>query len=135
VYRWTGREFERVINSYAPTHQHKFFHGYGFQVPVQRFAMAKNPAFRLIGSAISMATKIAEFAIRKQGNQFALGVLKNVALQPWLTVDLEFKSSCIAKKYEKSKYPLAPKFGWPQWSRRAPALTPTHQDVAPACLQ
>jgi hypothetical protein len=111
VYRWTEREFEKVVNAYSPTHQHKFFYGYGFQVPVQRFAMAKNPAYRLMGSAISQATKLAEFTMPKQGNQFAFGVLKNVELHPWLTTDLQFKSSYLDGKYEKSKYPSAPKLG------------------------
>jgi hypothetical protein len=111
VYRWTEREFEKVINSYAPTHQHKFFYGYGFQFPVQRFAMAKNPLHRLIGAVMSQTTKIAEFAMPKQGNQFAFGALKNVAPRPWLTEDLEFKSNYLEKTYEKSKYPWEPKVG------------------------
>jgi Methyltransferase domain len=111
VYRWTEREFEKVVNAYSPTHQHEFFYGYGFQVPVQRLAMAKNPAYRLMGSALSQATKIAEFAMPKQGNQFAFGALKNVELHPWLTTDLQFKSSYLDRKYEKSKYPSAPKLG------------------------
>jgi hypothetical protein len=64
--------------------------------------------YRLFGSVISQASKIAEFAIPKQGNQFAFGVLKNVALRPWLRADLEFKSSYMAKRYDKSKYPSAP---------------------------
>jgi hypothetical protein len=73
--------------------------------------MAKNPAYRLMGSALSQATKIAEFAMPKQGNQFAFGALKNVELHPWLTTDLQFKSSYLDRKYEKSKYPSAPKLG------------------------
>jgi hypothetical protein len=104
VYRWTEREFEKVVQSYAPAHQHQFFYGYGFQVPVQRFAMARNPAYRMVGSVIAHATRIAELAIPKQGNQFAFGALKNVALQPWLTDGLEFDPNYMVRKYEKSRY-------------------------------
>jgi hypothetical protein len=104
VYRWTEREFEKVVNSYAPAHQHRFFYGYGFHVPVQRFAMAKNPAYRLIGSVVSHVARIAELVMPKQGNQFAFGALKNVALQPWLTDDLEFNPNYMAGKYERSRY-------------------------------
>jgi hypothetical protein len=107
VYRWTEREFEKVIKSYAPSHQHRFFYGYSYQVPVQRFAMARSPVRRLIGSALSVAIKVAEFAIPKQGNQFAFGALKNVSVQPWLTDDLKFKASFMTKKYDKSKYRTA----------------------------
>jgi hypothetical protein len=104
VYRWTEREFEKVINSFAPTHRHKFFYGYDFQLPVQRFAMAKNPLYRLIGSALSQAGRIARFVMPRQGNQFAFGVLKNIALRPWLTEDYKFDASYMARKYDKSKY-------------------------------
>ncbi len=111
VYRWTEREFEKVINSYAPTHQHRFFYAYGFQFPVQRFSMARNPLYRLIGFVTSQAGRLAQFAMPKQGNQFAFGALKNVTLRPWLTEGLEFRSSYMAKRYEKSKYRAAPRAG------------------------
>ena len=42
VYRWTEREFEKVVNSFAPTHKHTFFYFYGFQVPAQRFASVRS---------------------------------------------------------------------------------------------
>jgi len=107
VYRWTEREFEKVINSFAPTHKHTFFYDYGFQVPAQRFAMSKSRLHRFAGFAISKLTKAAETMIPKQGNQFAFGVLKNVSLQPWLTPDLQFKESFLSKKYDKAKYKKA----------------------------
>lgn len=105
VYRWTEREFEKTINSFAPTHQHTFFYDYGFSVPIQRFAMAKSPLYRLTGRVISKLTRIAEFVLPRQGNQFAFGVLKNSRRQPWLTAELKFDETYLSAKYDKSNYP------------------------------
>jgi hypothetical protein len=104
VYRWTEREFEKTVCSYAPTHRHSFFYAYGYSVPGQRFAMARNPIYRLLGRSLSSAIKAAEIVIPKQGNQFAFGALKNVSLQPWLTESLGFKKEYLAGKYDKNRY-------------------------------
>ena len=104
IYRWTEREFEKVINSFAPSHRHTFFYDYGFRVPAERFAMARSRSYRLVGLVISKLARVAEIMIPTQGNQFAFGVLKNASLQPWLTPDLKFKESAMSKKYDKAKY-------------------------------
>lgn len=103
VYRWTEREFEKVINSFSPSHRHSFFYHYGYRVFAQRFEIARNPVYRFAGFAISKMTKTAEAIIPKQGNQFAFGVLKNTGLQPWLTADLRLEQSFMSSKYDKSK--------------------------------
>lgn len=104
VYRWTEREFEKVVNSYAPAYQHKFFYHYGFAVPTQRFAMARRGLLRLLGRIIIGLTTVAEWVIPSQGNQFAMVALKNSRLQPWLTPELTFNQEYLAKKYDKAKY-------------------------------
>lgn len=104
VYRWTEREFEKVINSFAPSHRHKFFYEYGFSVPVHRFAMARNPMLRAAGWGIGKAARLAETIIPRQGNQFAFGAMKNVSLQPWLDESLRFRDTYLSAKYDKSKY-------------------------------
>jgi hypothetical protein len=104
VYRWTEREFEKVVNSYAPAHKHTFFYDYGFQVPLGRFAMARNPLYRFAGFGIAKFARMAEILMPTQGNQFAFGALKNTALQPWLTEDLKFKVDFMSGKYDKAKY-------------------------------
>jgi len=104
VYRWTEREFEKVVHSYSPTHQHKFFYRYGYLVPLQRFAMARNPLYKLLGFAIAKLTTLAEIMIPRQGNQFAFGVIKGNEPQPWLSPDLKFNQNYLAKKYDKAKY-------------------------------
>jgi SAM-dependent methyltransferase len=104
VYRWTEREFEKVINCYAPTHRHTFFYYYGFRYPVGRFSMIKNPVHRFVGLLISKLMRVAEIIIPKQGNQFAFGALKNKSLQPWLNNELGFNRSYLSNKYDKEKF-------------------------------
>ncbi len=105
VYRWTEREFEKTINSFAPTHRHVFFYDYGFRFPAKRFAMARSALYRLSGLLIAKLIPIAEILFRTQGNSFAFGVLKTEAtLQPWLAPDLKFKREYMAKAYDKQKY-------------------------------
>lgn len=104
IYRWTEREFEKVVNSYAPSHQHKFFYHYGYGVPWERFAMSRNPLLRLAGRTLPPLAGFATKLLPKQGNQFAFGVLKNVRRQPWLTDSLAFKADYLANKYDASKY-------------------------------
>jgi SAM-dependent methyltransferase len=104
VYRWTEREFEKTLCSYAPTHQHTFFYDYGYSVPGKRFEMGRSSIFRLIGRALAYATRVAEVVIPRQGNQFAFGALKNAKRQPWLTESLDFDEEYLGHKYDKRRY-------------------------------
>jgi ubiquinone/menaquinone biosynthesis C-methylase UbiE len=104
VFRWTEREFEKTVYSYAPTHRHTFIYEYGFNVPMQRFAMAKSALYRAAGWALTRIAKVAAAIARRQGNQFAMIALKNTSRQPWLTESLQFESSYLAGKYDKRKY-------------------------------
>jgi SAM-dependent methyltransferase len=104
VYRWTEREFEKTINSFAPTHTHTFFYEYGFRIPSQRFAMSKSAWYRGMGLVLAKLARSCELLIPKQGNQFAFGALKNVKVKPWLHDDMSFDGSFLSKKYDKSKY-------------------------------
>jgi ubiquinone/menaquinone biosynthesis C-methylase UbiE len=104
VYRWTEREFEKTLCSYAPTHQHTFFYDYGYSVPGKRFEMAQSPIYRLVGRLLAYATRAAEWVIPRQGNQFAFGALKNSRRQPWLTESLAFNDDYLNKKYDKQRY-------------------------------
>lgn len=109
VYRWTEREFEKVIKTYAPSHQHKFFFKHAYEVPVERLAMARHPLLRVAGFVIGRIVWLAQVLAPKQGNLFAFGVLKNVDRQPWLDENLRFRDSYLAKKYDREKYPGATK--------------------------
>lgn len=103
IYRWTEREFEKVLSCFAPTHRHTFFYSYGYRFPVERFLLMKSPLYRLAGTVISRLLGVAEIVIPKQGNQFAFGALKNTSLQPWLKSDLTFNESFASRKYDRSR--------------------------------
>jgi hypothetical protein len=104
VYRWTEREFEKTVNSFIPTHKHTFFYYYGYSVPVERFSMAKNPLYKIIGIGLAKIVNFLEVLIPKQGNKFAFAVLKQTQKNPWLTSDLSFDQTYLSKKYDKQKY-------------------------------
>ncbi|HOF01072.1 MAG TPA: methyltransferase domain-containing protein [Spirochaetota bacterium] len=105
IYRWKEREFEKTINSFAPTHKHKFIYLYDIRLPIQRYAMAKNPLISIILWILLRLKNIIKFFFPKQGNEFAFVALKNIQLQPWLTASLDFDETFLSKKYDKNKYP------------------------------
>jgi SAM-dependent methyltransferase len=107
VYRWTEREFEKVVKSYQPAYHVNFKYFYCLQVPLQRFAMARSSIFRFAGRLLNGVSKIFPYVLPRQGNQFAMVAIKTDVLQPWLTIDggnLQFREELMAKKYDKQKY-------------------------------
>lgn len=105
IYRWKEREFEKTINSFAPTHKHNFFYMYDIRLPIQRYAMAKNPLIPIILWVLLRLKNVLKFIFPKQGNEFAFVALKNIKIQPWLTTNLNFDETFLSKKYDKNKYP------------------------------
>ena len=107
VYRWTEREFEKVVKSYHPAYRVDFLYFYGLQVPLQRFAMARSTIFRIAGRVLDAASRIFPLVLPRQGNQFAMVAVKSSVLQPWLTLEdgtVQFREEMMAKKYDKKKY-------------------------------
>ncbi len=92
VYRWTEREIEKTIASYAPHATHRFRYFREFELPESLLEMRRN---RLAALAVR-ATKPAVTAITRvfpsQGNLFAFVVSKPqlpADLHPWLRQDGE----------------------------------------------
>jgi ubiquinone/menaquinone biosynthesis C-methylase UbiE len=90
VYRWTEREIEKTIASYAPHARHGFRYFREFELPDSLLAMRRN---RLAALAVR-ATKPVVAAVTRifpsQANLFAFVVLKPQLpsdLQPWLRQD------------------------------------------------
>jgi ubiquinone/menaquinone biosynthesis C-methylase UbiE len=107
VYRWTEREFEKVIKSYHPAFRVDFRYFYGLQVPLQRFAMARSALFRSAGHVLNGLSRLLPYLLPRQGNQFAMVALKTSILQPWLTNDggtVRFCQDAMSKKYDRKKY-------------------------------
>jgi SAM-dependent methyltransferase len=107
VYRWTEREFEKVVKSYQPAYRVDFKYFYGLQVPLQRFAMARSPIFRTAGRLLQGVSTLFPYVFPRQGNQFAMVAVKTSVLQPWLAMEggnLRFREEAMAKKYDRKKY-------------------------------
>jgi hypothetical protein len=107
VYRWTEREFEKVVKSYQPAYRAEFLYFYGLQVPLQRFAMARSAIFRSLGRMLDGISRFFPYLFPRQGNQFAMVAVKANLLQPWLTSEggsLRFREDVMNRKYDKKRY-------------------------------
>lgn len=107
VYRWTEREFEKVIKSFWPAYRVNFQYFYGLSVPLQRFAMARSALFRLTGRLLHAVSRVFPYIFPRQGNQFAMIAVKTKILQPWLVLEsgrLQFRYDVLSKKFDKKKY-------------------------------
>jgi SAM-dependent methyltransferase len=107
VYRWTEREFEKVVKSYWPAFQVEFRYFYGLSVSVQRFAMARGMIRRSIGRLLGLVSPIFPRLLPRQGNQFGMVAIKTPKLQPWLTLEngnLRFCDEEMSKIFDKTKY-------------------------------
>jgi SAM-dependent methyltransferase len=84
VYRWTEREVEKTIASYAPhaPHRIRFFHE--LEVPMSVVDMTGGPLRRLAARAALPALRLLTRVAPGQANLFAFAVLKPEGLQPWL---------------------------------------------------
>lgn len=87
IYRWTEREFEKTIQSADPTIKHKFFYRYALTLPEKRFNSSRSIMRRWALSGVSPLARAISTAFPRQGNTFAMAVLKDpdtCELRPWL---------------------------------------------------
>jgi ubiquinone/menaquinone biosynthesis C-methylase UbiE len=82
IYRWTEREIEKTISSYAPFAKHRFLYQYGSDIPVS-VALEKKSLKRMIISLVKPFYQMFIILFPKQQNLFAFYVNK-----PNLTNDL-----------------------------------------------
>jgi ubiquinone/menaquinone biosynthesis C-methylase UbiE len=107
IYRWTEREFEKTVSSYAPQDIFTFSYRYAFRLPLQRMTMDKNPLKRVLVKAINWASALLNLVVPRQGNAFAMVARRTGHLQPWLThtpSGIEVNLGYIRKTYDPSKY-------------------------------
>jgi SAM-dependent methyltransferase len=80
VYRWTEREFYKVVACADPTGRPEARYYYGFNLPPRNYRGLKAFAYRLAtGTARLLAT-----VFRSQCNSFCMVALKPKELYPWL---------------------------------------------------
>jgi SAM-dependent methyltransferase len=107
VYRWTEREFEKVVKSFHPAYKVDFAYFYGLSVPLQKFAMARSPIRRFIGHFFHAISSVYSKILPRQGNQFGMVAIKTDQVQPWLAkVDgrLCFREEAMSATFDKGKY-------------------------------
>ena len=89
IYRWTEREVEKTINSYAPYAYHHFHYRYGYDVPCTPVMDKKSQLKLLFVSIVQPFYKIFSLLFPKQQNLFGFYIEKpNIPndLYPWLSL-------------------------------------------------
>jgi SAM-dependent methyltransferase len=90
IYRWTEREVEKTILSYAPYGEPRFYFMYAMRVPWGRLLALKNPLFFTAVVAGMPALKLLFRMFPKQANGFGFAVEKPRLprdLHPWLSFE------------------------------------------------
>lgn len=83
IYRWTEREFRKVVRSFNPRGRHLFRFYYGLNLPRETAAFRKNPAKSITISLAAPLVGLITRVLPRQCNSFAM-----VALKPSLPADL-----------------------------------------------
>ena len=89
VYRWTEREVEKTIASFAPHARHRIRYFRAFELPDVLVTEARGPraaALRLLRPVVGAITKV----VPSQANLFAFAIEKPQLprdLQPWLRLE------------------------------------------------
>jgi len=87
VFRWTEREVEKTINTYAPHLQHGYSYRYGLDLPQTPAALRSGFLARLLVVALRPLSGLLGIVLGRQQNLFAARIKKpqsRDALQPWL---------------------------------------------------
>ena len=115
IYRWTEREIEKTIQSYAPCFKHRYIYRYGTALPctleLEKKWHLKNHLVRLLSPLYKIFVKI----FPKQQNLFAFYIDKPVfdpdLLFPWLLFDEKRKIIKFNRVWGDQNYKSATKEG------------------------
>lgn len=83
VYRWTEREVEKTIASYAPHARHRFLFLHELELPEAVLASTRGRRGAALRALRPVARGVAR-VLPSQANLFAFAVVKEPGLQPWL---------------------------------------------------
>jgi ubiquinone/menaquinone biosynthesis C-methylase UbiE len=101
VYRWTEREVEKTIASYAPHARHRFHWFREFELPNVLLETDRGPRARLLRAARPVVTGVTRL-LPSQANLFAFAVEKPRLpddLQPWMASAEEPDAAAIGQRY------------------------------------
>ena len=107
VYRWTEREIEKCINTFAPEYKHLFEYKYGLAEPAN-LRQSINSRKRLLKIVLTPAYKVFFAIFPKERNLFCFYVEKTTStdkLHPWLTFEekeqvVGFNKSWASKRFD-----------------------------------
>lgn len=107
IYRWTEREIEKTIQSYAPYCKHKYIYKYGSAFPctpeLENKGQLKKTLLKFVRPFFDVLVKL----FPKQQNLFAFYVEKPAipnSLFPWLVFDEKEKRITFNKEWGDRKY-------------------------------
>jgi SAM-dependent methyltransferase len=99
VYRWTEREIEKTICTFAPEGRAAFRYFSALRVPEERMQSMKN---RFVAGCLrSLLPLVRVFAalFPKQSNCFAFAITKVEALHPWMVDDATVDGKWVRGRY------------------------------------
>jgi ubiquinone/menaquinone biosynthesis C-methylase UbiE len=105
IYRWTEREIEKTISSYAPFAKHHFLYNYGNDAPASAISEKKSLK-KIVISVVKPFYQVFTILFPKQQNLFAFCVKKPTIpddLYQWLEIqegDIKFDYSWGQQKYK-----------------------------------
>jgi hypothetical protein len=107
IYRWTEREIEKTIRSYAPAFEHTIIFRYGTALPctpeLENGASMKTRLLKVARPFFSLFVKLAP----KQQNLFAFYIEKpssGNSLNPWLTYDVTRRDVAFNREWAEERY-------------------------------
>jgi ubiquinone/menaquinone biosynthesis C-methylase UbiE len=109
IYRWTEREVEKTILSYAPYGEPRFQFMYALRVPWGRLLALKNPLFLTAVVASLPALKLLFRVFPRQANGFGFAIEKPQLprdLHPWLSFEdnhINVRGDWMRHRYEIGK--------------------------------
>ena len=107
VYRWTEREFEKAIKSFAPANRHEFRYFYSLEFPYERVRAYKSVAKRAMFTVAAGLCRVFGALFPRQGNSFAMVCLKpdgQSGLLPW--IELHDGRPTISRPFVKQQLRL-----------------------------
>ena len=101
VYRWTEREVEKTVASFAPHARHKIRYFREFELPETLLEIDRGPRASLLRVAAPIVSAVTK-AVPSQANLFAFAIEKPDPardLQPWMTSVDEPDERVIGARY------------------------------------
>ena len=108
VYRWTRREVEKTVTSYAPLGKHRFLYFHRSRIPWYRSRMKTRRLLDVAFVLLAPLVRGVSYVFPQVSNNFAFVVLKPSLpddLHPWLTRDngsIAINKAWIEQRYRKT---------------------------------